>query len=147
MQTLIRALFCLALLCHTGLLLYLSFAPPGTELASFEELPPDAVNHMAANYILALLLLGLLPRCPPLLLAVLLLIAGAGVELLQGRLGRSASAGDLLANVAGIGLALLPVLVISLFQGLSQGPSQGPSQGLAGLRGKDGEKTGRPDGT
>lgn len=143
MQTLIRALFCLALLCHTGLLLYISFAPPGTELASFEELRPDAVNHMAANYILALLLLGLLPRCPPLLLAVLLLIAGAGVELLQGRLGRSASAGDLLANAAGIGLALLPVLVNSLSQGLSQGPFQG----LAGLRGQDGEKTGRPDGT
>ena len=139
MQTLIRALFCLALLCHTGLLLYISFAPPGTELASFEELRPDAVNHMAANYILALLLLGLLPRCPPLLLAVLLLIAGAGVELLQGRLGRSASAGDLLANAAGIGLALLPVLVNSLSQGLSQG--------RAGLRGQVREKTGRPDGT
>lgn len=138
MQTLIRALFCLALLCHTGFLLYLSFAPPGTELASFEELPPDAVNHIAANYILALLLLGLLPRSPPLILAVLavlLLIAGAGVEVLQGRLGRSASAGDLLANAAGIGLALLPVLVAGL------------SQGRAGLRGQAGEKTGRSDGT
>ena len=114
MQTLIRALFFFAALWCTGALLYLSFAPAAADLASLPQLAPDKVNHIAANYVLTLLLLGALPRWRPLLLAGLILLAGAGVEVLQARVGRSACLSDLLANAAGIGLVLLPALVTRL---------------------------------
>lgn len=127
MQTLIRALFLFAALWCTGALLYLSFAPAGTDLASLPQLAPDKVNHIAANYVLTLLLLGALPRWRPLLLAGLVLLAGAGVEYLQGRVGRSACLSDLLANAAGICLVLLPAGVARLagWRDRAQMPARG----------------------
>jgi VanZ family protein len=69
---------------------------------------PDKAAHFAAFYGLTLLMFAAFPNRRRLDLVTLAVLAGSGVEILQGQTGRDAELGDVLADAAGAFAVLAP---------------------------------------
>jgi VanZ family protein len=69
---------------------------------------PDKAAHFAAFYGLTLLMFAAFPARRRLDLVALAVLAGSGVEILQGLTGRDAELGDVLADAAGAFAVLAP---------------------------------------
>lgn len=69
---------------------------------------PDKAAHFAAFYGLTLLMFCAFPNRRRLDLVTLAVLAGSGVEILQGLTGRDAELGDVLADAAGAFAVLAP---------------------------------------
>ena len=74
-------------------------------------IPWDKAAHFIAFYALTCLLLVAYPTRRRFDLALLAVMAGAGIEVAQRVFGRDAGVGDVLANAAGAAAVLLPVHV------------------------------------
>lgn len=100
----------LAALVTIGVLLALMLGPsPGVE----QSIPHlDKLAHVVAFFLIAASLRILFPRLSFVLISVATLGVGAGVEIIQGFVGRDPSLGDMAADAVGVGLAWLarPVL-------------------------------------
>jgi VanZ family protein len=95
-------------------LLAVSLAPPGSPLGQVALWPGDKASHIAAFYALTALSMAVFPRAHILILCLGLGLLGAGIEYGQGFVGREVSAPDMIANLIGMLIALLPVAVHSL---------------------------------
>lgn len=109
-QLAIAAAFALVLLA----LLAVSLAPPGTPLGQIALSPDDKVSHIAAFYGLTALSMAVFPRVHLVILCLVLGLLGAGIEYGQGVVGREVSLKDMVANLIGMLISLLPVAVHSL---------------------------------
>lgn len=69
---------------------------------------PDKAAHFVAFYGLTLLMFSAFPNRRRLDLVTLAVLAGSGVEILQGLTGRDAELGDVLADAAGAFAVLAP---------------------------------------
>lgn len=69
---------------------------------------PDKAAHFVAFYGLTLLMFAAFPTRRRLDLVALAVLAGSGVEILQGLTGRDAELGDVLADAAGAFAVLAP---------------------------------------
>jgi VanZ family protein len=74
----------------------------------------DKQAHVLGFFALTTLLLTALPRFRRLDVAILCLVFGALIEVVQGFTGRSASLGDWLADALGVSLAIIPMYVQTL---------------------------------
>lgn len=104
-----RALRILAVLTIAGLLA-LMLGPATTVESSVSGL--DKVGHFGGFLLIALSLTLLRPGWRGGPAAVLAVVIGAAVELIQGQIGRDASWGDLLADAVGavVAASLTPIL-------------------------------------
>ncbi len=99
-----------ALFAYSGLLAYLSLVPvvPGAAEIS------DKTLHFMAYGGLTTLAAAAWPKTPLLKMFILMSCVGALLEMAQGvlNLGRTASFGDQIANMCGVGLALLSWILL-----------------------------------
>jgi len=95
--------------------LWLAFEPPGDGPGL---IPWDKAGHFLSFFVLTLLLSLALPRVPRGILILVLIIAGGGIEIVQGYIGRDADWKDWIADIAGIACAALPVWLEALRQRL-----------------------------
>lgn len=95
--------------------LWLAFEPPGDGPGL---IPWDKAGHFLSFFVLTLLLSLALPRMPRGILILALVIAGGGIEIVQGYVGRDADWKDWIADIAGIACAALPVWLEQLRQRL-----------------------------
>ena len=114
MKKLIQALALIVAILLLAAILYVSFAPKGSNLPSLPPLLSDKVNHIAGTYVLTLLSLAAVPKLRPLWAAAMIILAGGAIELAQEQFGREASLGDFLANAAGVLLAVIPLWLARL---------------------------------
>lgn len=95
--------------------LWLAFEPPGDGPGL---MPWDKAGHFLSFFVLTLLLSLALPRMPRGILILVLVLAGGGIEIVQGYVGRDADWKDWIADIAGIACAALPVWLDALRQRL-----------------------------
>ncbi|MGV8930054.1 MAG: VanZ family protein [Brevundimonas sp.] len=95
-------------------LLALLLAPGGT--VDVEEIIWDKAAHFIAFGLILWSLGVLFRRLPRVAVAALAVVIGAAVEVLQGYVGRDPSWGDLLADILGVGTALLMWVVWRRFR-------------------------------
>lgn len=95
--------------------LWLAFEPPGDGPGL---IPWDKAGHFLSFFVLTLLLSLALPRVPRVTIILALVIAGGGIEIVQGYVGRDADWKDWIADIAGIACAALPVWLEQLRQRL-----------------------------
>lgn len=95
-----------AALVATAATLWLAFKTPGGE---GQWIPGDKAGHFLSFYVLTLLFCLALPRTPRLAIAVLLLVGGGAIEVVQGFVGRDADWKDWIADLMGVAAALLPM--------------------------------------
>jgi len=117
LQILIRLTALIAGTLLLGAIAYVSFTPNDLGLPLIPAPASDKVNHLAGCYALTLLALTALPGLRPSRLAALIILAGGAVELVQGEIGREAALSDVLANLAGVLAAILPVWLARLGKG------------------------------
>lgn len=95
--------------------LWLAFEPPGDGPGL---IPWDKAGHFLSFYVLTLLMSLALPRVPRGIVILVLVLAGGGIEIVQGYIGRDADWKDWIADIAGIACAALPVWLEALRQRL-----------------------------
>lgn len=83
----------------------------------------DKAAHAIAFYGLTLMAFTVAPARRRTDLAIMVLAFGLAIEVVQGLVGRSASVGDILADTAGVALALAPGLVERLRHHVRNNPS------------------------
>ncbi|MEH6697574.1 MAG: VanZ family protein [Brevundimonas sp.] len=93
--------------------LWLAFAPSG---AGPGLIPWDKAGHFLSFYVLTLLYALALPRVPRWALAAALVLAGGGIEIVQGFVGREPDWKDWIADMAGIAAVLIPMGVDRLLR-------------------------------
>lgn len=88
---------------------FLMVIPPQSVPDPMPNTLSDKAHHAISFVVLMVLAAMAYPRRSPLLLALLLVAFGGVMEMVQGstNLGRQASWGDLVADAAGVGLALI----------------------------------------
>lgn len=95
--------------------LWLAFEPPGDGPGL---IPWDKAGHFLSFFVLTLLLSLALHRMPRGVLILILVVAGGGIEIVQGYIGRDADWKDWIADITGIACAALPVWLEALRQRL-----------------------------
>lgn len=85
--------------------LWLAFEPPGDGPGL---MPWDKAGHALAFYVLTVLFTLALPRVSRISIALVLVLAGGAIELVQDQVGRDMELMDWVADVVGIALALVP---------------------------------------
>lgn len=91
--------------------LWLAFEPQGDGPGL---IPWDKAGHFLSFFVMTLLLSLALPRVSRGILILVLIIAGGGIEIVQGYIGRDADWKDWIADIAGIACAALPVWLDAL---------------------------------
>jgi len=110
----LRKLAAILALALISAMILSAFLPQQSSITPDHDLPADKLHHIIFYYVLSLLIYIAAPIRHRRLALTGLVLLGFAVEALQPLSGRHGALSDVLANLAGIMLAMLPVLILKI---------------------------------